>query len=209
MAVKNLSASISEKKKQKHGEASKLKTRSSEETATRGNQLLSMSLHAFKESLRPCCTTQKPSISHSILHDSHLPIPIPRIPPKSSLSQQLRRLHEPPLSSPPHKLERDTKSNNGEEEEVIEQEPEVKRAKLDTPKLTPFQFDHTGPFEHLLLSSHGELPLLQVNIPTFFVFLFIYAQLQIDYNFGMHLTGFVKIDLFMGVSYISWYPISS
>ncbi|XP_019414033.1 PREDICTED: switch 2 [Lupinus angustifolius] len=120
-----------------------------------------MSLHAFKESLKPCSTTQQPPSSNSFLLDSHFPTQIPRIPPKSSLSQQIRRLQDSPLSiSPPPRPQRDAKCNNDEEED--EGNLVVKKANLGPPKLTPFQFDHTGPFQPLLLSSHGEIPVTQV-----------------------------------------------
>ncbi|XP_027346708.1 switch 2 isoform X2 [Abrus precatorius] len=122
-----------------------------------------MSLQALKETLRPC-TNQQPSASssitqthsNSILRDSEslFPIPISRKPPKSSLSHQLRRLQDLPIQlHNPQTLIHSKKE---------EDQPEIKRAKFSTPKLSPFQFDHTGPFEPLVLSSHEELPVVQV-----------------------------------------------
>ncbi|KAI4333950.1 hypothetical protein L6164_018698 [Bauhinia variegata] len=131
-----------------------------------------MSLHALKETLRPCTTQSSASISQtqsSIFLDSDLAIP--RKPPKSSVIQQLRRLQDP-LSAPPiqphgsqkRERERDQKSGGREDEEEDEEkeEPELKRARSGGVKLSHFQFDHTGPFEPLLLSSPGEVPVIQI-----------------------------------------------
>ncbi|KAI9093173.1 hypothetical protein K1719_027187 [Acacia pycnantha] len=129
-----------------------------------------MSLRAFKEILKPC-TSQPSSTSvsqkqSSILRDSDLIIP--RKPPKSSLTQQLRRLQDP-LAPPliqPHispKREREQKSSDVvDEEEEEDEEPELKRAKFGGAKLCQFQYDHTGPFDPLVLSSDGEVPVVQV-----------------------------------------------
>lgn len=125
----------------------------------------SMSLEALKETLRPC-STQKPSSSsaitqtqrNSILRDYDSLFPIHRKPPKSSLSDQLRRLND--SLSPPHS---ETLQQEKEKEEILqEEEPVIERAKFASVKLPQFQFDHTGPFEPLLLSSHGESPVVQV-----------------------------------------------
>ncbi|KAF7822971.1 Switch 2 [Senna tora] len=135
-----------------------------------------MSLHALKETLKPCTTQPSSSTSisqtqSSIFRDSNLTIP--RVPPKSSLTQQLRRLQDPfaaPLIQPhnSHKREKEQKIEeveDGEEEEEDgeeeEDEPVLKGAKLGGAKLQ-FQFDHTGPFEPLVLSSDGEVPVVQV-----------------------------------------------
>ncbi|XP_061362891.1 switch 2 [Gastrolobium bilobum] len=134
-----------------------------------------MSLHALKESLRPCTTQQPqrqpPSSSssssitqthsnYSILRDCDPQFPIPRKPPKSSLSHQLRRLQDPPLR--PHNSPKRQRESTSEEEEEEKEEPEIKRAKLGIAKLSQFQFDDTGPFDPLILSSDGELPVVQV-----------------------------------------------
>jgi len=125
----------------------------------------SMSLEALKETLRPC-STQEPSSSsaitqtqrNSILSHYDSLFPIHRKPPKSSLSDQLRRLND--SLSPSHSK---TLQQEKEKEELLqEEEPEIERAKFASVKLPQFQFDHTGPFEPLLLSSHGEFPVVQV-----------------------------------------------
>ncbi|ESW04723.1 hypothetical protein PHAVU_011G120000 [Phaseolus vulgaris] len=124
-----------------------------------------MSLEALKETLRPC-STQEPSSSsaitqtqrNSILSHYDSLFPIHRKPPKSSLSDQLRRLND--SLSPSHSK---TLQQEKEKEELLqEEEPEIERAKFASVKLPQFQFDHTGPFEPLLLSSHGEFPVVQV-----------------------------------------------
>lgn len=130
-----------------------------------------MSLQALKESLRPC-STLKPSSSsitqtNSILRDYDSIVSISRIPPKSSISQQLRRLNDYPLQPHNSLSQTHSKTEQQQEEDEEEEEPEIKRAKFASPKLPQFQFDHTGPFEPLLLSSHGEFPLVQVNNPPF------------------------------------------
>ncbi|XP_054815240.1 switch 2 isoform X2 [Prosopis cineraria] len=133
-----------------------------------------MSLYAFKETLKPC-TSQPSSTSvsrkqSSVFRDSDLPIP--RKPPKSSLTQQLRRLQDPlapPLIQPHNspKREREPKSSevvDNDEEEDEEEEPELKREKFGGAKSCQFQFDQTGPFEPLVLSSDGEVPVVPASI---------------------------------------------
>lgn len=60
------------------------------------------------------------------------------------------------------------KSKNFDKEEKIknfdEEEKEPERVKFGRPQLGHFQLDHTGPFEPLLLSEDGEVPLIQVII---------------------------------------------
>ncbi|RZB75413.1 Switch 2 isoform C [Glycine soja] len=123
-----------------------------------------MSLRALKESLRPC-STLKPSSSssitqtqpYSILRESDSLFPIHRKPPKSSLSHQLRRLDDSLTQTHSKTLQQQQ-----QQQEEKEEEPEIKITKFASPKLPQFQFDHTGPFEPLLLSSHGEFPPVQV-----------------------------------------------
>nr|KYP44537.1 hypothetical protein KK1_033937 [Cajanus cajan] len=133
-----------------------------------------MSLQALKESLRRCSTQNPSSFSssssssisqtltdpNSILRDSDSLFPIPRKPPKSSLSHQLRRLYESPLQ--PHNPLTQTHSKTLQKPEEEEEEEEIKRKQFASPKLPHFQIDHTGPFEPLLLSSQGQLPVVQV-----------------------------------------------
>ncbi|PRQ49961.1 putative DNA helicase chromatin remodeling SNF2 family [Rosa chinensis] len=119
-----------------------------------------MSLRAFKESLKPCQTQNSSSTqtqsSSSIL--SQIPEPtIPRKPPKSSLAQQLLRLQDPlslqppPPPPPPPPLEKT-------QVEEDEDDPEPQGCS-GTSKVSSFQFDHTGPYEPLVLSH---FPLIQV-----------------------------------------------
>ncbi|KAF5481306.1 hypothetical protein F2P56_001968 [Juglans regia] len=127
-----------------------------------------MSLHIFKETIKAC--TNKPSSSSSssssITHNFD-PI-IPRKPPKSSLSQQLLRLQDadslPPIQ--PQNSLKQAQSHSGcgneeEEEKEVEDDPEPEGFGRPT-KLGQFQFDHTGPFEPLVLSSQSEIPVVQV-----------------------------------------------
>ncbi|KAJ7981486.1 Switch 2 [Quillaja saponaria] len=130
-----------------------------------------MSLQAFKDTLKPCSnysfSTPIISSQSSILHDPQ--IVIPRIPPKSSLSQQLLRLQDP-LPAPPIQTqnlslgERSHKGNEGGdgEEKEEEEDPEPEVEVFGRAKVSQFQFDHTGPFEPLVLSAEGELPVIQV-----------------------------------------------
>ncbi|QCD87728.1 DNA excision repair protein ERCC-6 [Vigna unguiculata] len=83
-----------------------------------------------------------------------------RKPPKSSLSDQLRRLND--SLSPIHSKTQQQEEKKEELLEEEEEEPEIERPKFASVKLPQFQFDHTGPFEPLLLSSHGEFPVVQV-----------------------------------------------
>ncbi|PNY06301.1 DNA repair and recombination RAD26-like protein [Trifolium pratense] len=136
-----------------------------------------MSLQTLKETLRHCTTQQsQPSSSSSSsqsIHDFDSHFPIHRKPPKSSLAQQLRLLDYPddppfqPHNFPSQQNDSKTQQQNLEEEEEDDdddddEEPEIKRVKFSSAKSSQFQFDHTGPFEPLVLSSDGELPLVQV-----------------------------------------------
>lgn len=149
-----------------------------------------MSLQTLKETLRHCTTQQSQpsssssSQSNSILlnFDSHFPIH--RKPPKSSLADQLRLLQDPddPPFHPHNFLSQQNESKTLQKQQVKleeveddddeEQEPETKRVKFSSAKAPHFQFDHTGPFEPLVLSSNGEFPILQVLIiPPFYCIL--------------------------------------
>ncbi|KAI5387826.1 switch 2 [Lathyrus oleraceus] len=140
-----------------------------------------MSLQTLKETLRHCTTQQSQpsssssSQSNSILlnFDSHFPIH--RKPPKSSLADQLRLLQDPddPPFHPHNFLSQQNESKTLQKQQQVkleeveddddeEQEPETKRVKFSSAKAPHFQFDHTGPFEPLVLSSNGELPIVQV-----------------------------------------------
>jgi hypothetical protein len=145
-------------------------------------QTQTMSLQTLKETLRHCTTQQSQSqpsssssSSQSILNDFDTNFPIYRKPPKASLADQLRLFDDPPFQ--PHNFlsqQNDSKTSQvqldlekeeeDEEEEDEDEEPEIKRVKFSSAKSSQFQFDHTGPFEPLVLSSDGEFPLVQVCI---------------------------------------------
>ncbi|KAL5573518.1 hypothetical protein UlMin_023115 [Ulmus minor] len=122
-----------------------------------------MSLHAFKETLKPCTNPSSSSSTSTRIH-TDFDSAITRKPPKSSLSQQLLRLQDP-LSLPPIQPKRPQEVNNGgtceeDDDDNEEDGPELER--FLKPSATQFQFDHTGPFEPLVLSSQGEFPIVQV-----------------------------------------------
>ncbi|GFZ05649.1 switch 2 [Actinidia rufa] len=96
-----------------------------------------MSLHSFKETLKSCTN---PSISSS--PDTISSFSQPSIPHQIDLTTNPRK--------PPKVWE--------EEEE----EEEEKQGGFGRPMLNSFQFDHTGPFEPLVLSSPGVNPVIQV-----------------------------------------------
>lgn len=121
-----------------------------------------MSLHIFKETLKPCIKNLSSSLNSTSITPNFDPI-IPRKPPKSTLSQQLLRLQDPetlPQPQKPHCLPNQQPQGHSDEEEKEEaEEPDG----FGRPaKLGQFQFEHTGPFEPLVLSSQGEIPVVQV-----------------------------------------------
>ncbi|KAK6919597.1 Helicase, C-terminal [Dillenia turbinata] len=124
-----------------------------------------MSLNAFKEALKPCKTF--PSTTEcSIFTRSESDPPNPRKPPKSSLSQKLQRL-EDSLVLPqrkPQEQHKDPQVRIGDNEfdDDDDDDEEEEQGKIEKTRFDFFQFDHTGPFEPLLLSSDGELPVIQV-----------------------------------------------
>ncbi|EEF44408.1 switch 2 [Ricinus communis] len=130
---------------------------------------------ALKETLKPCKSTSKsPFLTEESSQEPEPTIVIPRKPPKSNLSQQLQRLGDFYLSLPHQqsqsqisltpqtqkpqslKLQIQVEKNGKEEDKEREFED------FERPKLGQFQFDHTGPFEPLLLSLPGEVPIVQV-----------------------------------------------
>ncbi|XP_015881521.3 switch 2 [Ziziphus jujuba] len=129
-----------------------------------------MSLQTLKETLKPCSNPSSSSFQSNKTHTETSIYPsfdpsISRKPPKSSLSQQLLRLEDsfflPPIQ--PQSLQKRTNElvvgDDEEEEEEEETEPKgFVRAKISS----HFQFDHTGPFEPLILSLQGEMPVVQV-----------------------------------------------
>ncbi|KAA8524350.1 hypothetical protein F0562_010773 [Nyssa sinensis] len=124
-------------------------------------------LNSFKETLKPCKNPSSSSsspISHYSQHSVSLqfdPTINPRKPPKSSLSQQLLRLQDP-LSLPQTQSQSQQRQTQVEDEGEDEDEEDEKQDVFGRPKLDSFQFDHTGPFEPLVLSLPGEIPVIQV-----------------------------------------------
>ncbi|XP_059663176.1 switch 2 [Cornus florida] len=128
-----------------------------------------MSLNSFKETLKSCTNLSSSSSSStpissysqpSISHQFDLAT-IPRKPPKSSLSQQLLRLQDP-LSLPQPQSQSQPKQTQFDDEGDDEDEEDGKHSGFGRPKLDSFQFEHTGPFEPLVLSLPGEMPVVQV-----------------------------------------------
>lgn len=125
-----------------------------------------MSFSAFKEALKPCKTnlssSQSSSSEISQRFDSSI---LSRKPPKSSLSRQLLRLEEDTDFCPQNQLKSligeanlSSGSENDKEEEEKEKEIGLKDFKLESFR----HFDHTGPYEPLVLSLPGEIPVVQV-----------------------------------------------
>ncbi|XP_021273747.1 switch 2 isoform X4 [Herrania umbratica] len=133
-------------------------------------------LHTFKETLKPCknLSSSSSSFSQSSLsqEEPESTITNQRKPPKSSLSQQLLRLEQEyfPSTQESHfqipKFSQTQVQENGdnqEEEEGKEDEEEEEEVKeFGRPELDRVQFEDTGPYEPLVLSSDGEFPLVQV-----------------------------------------------
>ncbi|KAM6548917.1 hypothetical protein CsatB_020593 [Cannabis sativa] len=138
-----------------------------------------MSLQAFKETLKPCSNSSSSTSieAYPRTFTSHdFGSPISRKPPKSSLSQQLLRLQDP-ISPPPiqprtqpkpsqkHKggnfEDHDENDDDDDDEEEEEEEKPGPEAFLRS-EVSEFQFDHTGPYEPLVLTSEGEIPVVQV-----------------------------------------------
>ncbi|XP_062105982.1 switch 2 [Humulus lupulus] len=131
-----------------------------------------MSLQAFKETLKPCSNSSSSTSieAHPRTFTSHdFGSSISRKPPKSSLSQQLSRLQDP-ISPPPlqprtqPKLSQNPKGGHCEDDDEDEEEEKEKpgpEAFLRS-EVSKFQFDNTGPYEPLVLTSEGEIPVVQV-----------------------------------------------
>lgn len=137
------------------------------------NRLLKMSLNSFKESLKPCSQSSISSSNTSSNFEfstSQNPN-FSRKPPKSSLSQQLKRLDFPSFDEIRSQNPNKTLPVVTEEEEKEEGEDgdeksngfsivsEFSREKLSTQS---FDLGTKGPFEPLVLSSPGESPIVQV-----------------------------------------------
>ncbi|KAL3632298.1 Swi5 complex subunit Swi2 [Castilleja foliolosa] len=123
-----------------------------------------MSLNAFKEALKPCKHTSSSSSSYnSSVFASQKPQEFDssittRKPPKSSLARQLLSLQDD-IDIPLLSINRGVNSNSGVEKHG-EVEKEEKKNVVNDIKLK--SFNHTGPYEPLVLSLPGEIPLVQV-----------------------------------------------
>lgn len=129
-------------------------------------------LHTFKETLKPCGNF--PS-SSSLRVSSTQEFEPSRKPPKSSLSQQLLRLDDSYFLPSKHESkisktqvedfefnEDDHKRNIKFDEEEEDDEDDEKSIEFGRPGLSRAEFDYSGPYEPLLLSSMGEIPIIQV-----------------------------------------------
>ncbi|ONK74906.1 uncharacterized protein A4U43_C03F11330 [Asparagus officinalis] len=132
-----------------------------------------MSLNSFKESLKPCSQSSISS-SNTSSNFEFLSSQNPnfsRKPPKSSLSQQLKRLDFPSFdeirSQNPNKTlpivteeeEKEEGKDGDEKSNGFSIVSEFSREKLSTQS---FDLGTKGPFEPLVLSSPGESPTVQV-----------------------------------------------
>ncbi|XP_065876796.1 switch 2 [Euphorbia lathyris] len=125
---------------------------------------------ALKESLKPCnnlsssSSSPSPSISTEKLSQEPEPtILTPRKPPKSSLLKQLQRLGDYcPLPQQSQLPFCETQKTQSLKQEARVEENGEEGEDLGKPKLGNIQFDHTGPFEPLVLSLPGESPVIQV-----------------------------------------------
>ncbi|KAL0405098.1 UNVERIFIED_CONTAM: Switch 2 [Sesamum latifolium] len=133
-----------------------------------------MSFNAFKEALRPCKTNSSSS-SCSSSSSSQIQIPldfdssvVSRKPPKSSLTRQLLRLQEDTASRPQiqlKSLQREFNLNSSSENDGNSkgQEEKGKESGQEDPKLESFRhLGHAGPYEPLVLSLPGGIPVVQV-----------------------------------------------
>ncbi|CAL1356895.1 unnamed protein product [Linum trigynum] len=142
------------------------------------------SMKHFKETLNPCSASSSSSSSFtasSLPSERPEPTLLPRRPPKSTIAQQLKRLGVGDLVSGAElrhsvtqqtqiteTLKSQTQVRNSqepggeEEEEEKEDGDETKFADFGRRESGRFQFDHTGPFEPLVLSSPAESPVVQV-----------------------------------------------
>ncbi|MCL7034130.1 hypothetical protein MKW94_012029 [Papaver nudicaule] len=121
-----------------------------------------MSFTSFKQTLKRCSDFPNPSPSQpSILNEDLQSPQLPRKPPKSSLSQQLQRLQDPESLSPPKQIqEKIVKENTQRDGDDDDEESGIGISR--EPVSTHFQFDPTGPFEPIVLSSPHESPVVQV-----------------------------------------------
>ncbi|CAK9314757.1 unnamed protein product [Citrullus colocynthis] len=158
-----------------------------------------MSFQSLKETLKPCkslstsasAPTSPISSNPSLFQGSDLNFL--RKPPKSSLSLQLLRLQDP-FPPPENRTQCQNqqtqvrvKTGEGEEEEngVKVPEPDVLKKRCE---LGQFQFDHTGPFEPLILSSKDDYPLVQVP-PSINCRLLEHQREGVKFLYGLYKNG--------------------
>ncbi|KAH9608995.1 hypothetical protein KSS87_022694 [Heliosperma pusillum] len=123
---------------------------------------MSMSFKALKDTLKPCTTTTTTTTSTSQLPSSSCSCTVSRrIPPKTSISQQLLRLDHS-LSLHPNNLDNLKPVSQPKQSSNDEEDKEEDYRGFGRPNLDVFSFGETGPFEPLLLSSPDVLPLVQV-----------------------------------------------
>ncbi|MFQ6656716.1 hypothetical protein Gotur_026700 [Gossypium turneri] len=131
-------------------------------------------LRSFKETLKPCCNSSSFS-QPSLSQQPPLPSAInQRKPPKSSLSRQLQRLEHdylpstqeshfgnPKFSLP--QLKNNAHLHGQQDDDDHQEEAEEEEVKeFGRAELSRVQFEDTGPYEPLVLSSDGEFPIIQV-----------------------------------------------
>lgn len=132
-----------------------------------------MSLNRLKETLKPC--SQPPSSASSSSNFEPSPSPNPnfaRRPPKSSLSQQLKRLDLPFFDEIRSQIPSKTLPVVKDDEQIAEEGEDdddktegysiVSEFNGEAVSTQPFSLGANGPFEPLVLSSPGESPIVQV-----------------------------------------------
>ncbi|KAI3939632.1 hypothetical protein MKX01_038587 [Papaver californicum] len=123
-----------------------------------------MSFTSFKQTLKRCSDFPNPSSSQpSVLNEDLQSPQLPRKPPKSSLSQQLQRLQDPLSLPPPKQNQEQPVKENAQGDDDDDGDAEESGIGISRePVSTHFQFDPTGPFEAMVLSSPDESPVVQI-----------------------------------------------
>ncbi|XP_073151388.1 switch 2 [Henckelia pumila] len=125
-----------------------------------------MSINAFKEALKPCAANLSSSASSSQISQQSDSTISSRKPPKSSLSRQLLRLRDDAAFFPQTQqksLKKEVNSSPRSENDDGDGEKHEGYTLRRNPKLeSSHQFDTTGPYEPLVLSAPGEIPVVQV-----------------------------------------------
>ncbi|KZV14936.1 switch 2 [Dorcoceras hygrometricum] len=125
-----------------------------------------MSFNAFKEALKPCTANSTSSASSSQISQQLDSTISSRKPPKSSLSRQLLRLRDDDDFFPqtqPKSVKKEVDSTPRSEDDDADGGKDNEFTVRRDPKLESFhQFDTDGPYEPLVLSPPGEIPVVQV-----------------------------------------------